>query len=58
MISDLGMANSPGLQHGLRMAPKRYVWSVKQRWVAVQLRQTQPSKSHDAINAAVHGKFG
>ena len=40
------------------MAPKRYAWSVEQKWFALQLRRTQPSKSHDAIIAAVHAKFG
>ena len=40
------------------MASKRYAWSVEQKWFAVQLRRTQPSKLHDAIIAAVHAKFG
>ena len=40
------------------MAPKRYTWSVEQKWFAVKLRRTQPGKSHDAIIAAVHAKFG
>ena len=40
------------------MAPKRYAWSVEQKWFVVLLRRTQPSESHDAIIAAVHAKFG
>ena len=40
------------------MASKRYAWSVEQKWFAVQLRRTQPDKSHDHIIAAVHAKFG
>ena len=45
-------------QIGLRMAPKRYAWSVEQKWFAVQLKRTEPTKSLDAIIAAIHVKFG
>ena len=40
------------------MAPKRYAWSVEQKWFVVKLRRTQPGESHNDIIAAVHAKFG